>query len=294
MIVGLSAAFLIASRTTGAGWLTILIAIGLALLGVGIVAPVLSIRQVAIAASAPQDAVVGRPFDLDISAIGPLQFARIRTTEPTSGWTGLQVPAEGGLQATATRRGIIDAITCEIATASPVGLVWVTRQFSIQLATPIAVAPRVEPTSLSVSTANPADGSQAPGSRSGVGETVRSIRDYRPGDPLRMIHWPATARMDELVVKELESPDAPHLTIRLDLNCPDLEAEQRASLAYGHVQRGLSAGVPVQLLTAERSGPHRGYVGSMLEAGRRLAYASAGRPPQPLPDEHPATLVEVP
>ena len=294
MIVALAAAFLIASRTTGAGWLTILIAIGLALLGVGFVGPARSIRRVAITVSAPRDAIAGRPFDLEIAATGRLQFVRLRTTQPTSTWTGLQIPAEGSLRVTADHRGIIDAVTFEVATASPVGLVWSTRQLNIQLPTPIAVAPRVEPTSLMVSTASPADGSEAPGSRSGLGDTVRSIRDYQPGDPLRLIHWPATARMDEPVVKELESPDAPHLAIRLDLNCPDLEAERRASVAYGHVQRGLAAGIPVQLLTAERSGPHRGHVGSMKEAGRRLAYAAAGRPPQPLPEEHLATLVEVP
>lgn len=109
-----------------------------------------------------------------------------------------------------------------------------------------------------------------------------------------MIHWPATARLNHPVVKELESPDAPHLVIRLDLNCPPDEADHRAGLAYGHVQRGLAAGVPVRLLTAERSGPHAGAVGSMLEAGRRLAYATSGQPAGLPEDDNAATVVNVP
>ena len=109
-----------------------------------------------------------------------------------------------------------------------------------------------------------------------------------------MIHWPATARLNYPVVKELESPEAPHLVVRLDLNCPPDEADQRASLAYGHVQRGLTAGVPVLLLTAERSGPHAGAVGSMLEAGRRLAYATSGQPASLPEDDQAATVVNVP
>lgn len=44
------------------------------------------------------------------------------------------------------------------------------------------------------------------------------IRDYRPGDDPRRIHWPATARRGSLVVKEVETDLLPYLTVFLDLD----------------------------------------------------------------------------
>lgn len=37
-------------------------------------------------------------------------------------------------------------------------------------------------------------------------EEFRGTRDYRSGDPVRSIHWPATARLERLVVKEWDPP----------------------------------------------------------------------------------------
>ena len=42
-------------------------------------------------------------------------------------------------------------------------------------------------------------------SLSGTDE-FRGIRDYRSGDAVRSIHWPATARLERLVVKEWDPP----------------------------------------------------------------------------------------
>ena len=33
-----------------------------------------------------------------------------------------------------------------------------------------------------------------------------AVRDYQPNDPYRWIHWPTTARMDELMIRQLENP----------------------------------------------------------------------------------------
>lgn len=293
-IGALSLAFVVASRTTGAGWLTVLLAISLGLLAVGVLGPWMACRRMTLTAEAPEDAVAGRPFQVGLTLSGQPQFTRVRLLKPDSEWIGATVPAEGRIRAVAQRRGLIRTITAELSTASPIGLVWVTRQVAVPLATPVAVAPRVESVALAAVTSSPATGSEAVGRRTGSGETVRSIRDYQQGDSLRMIHWPATARMNQPVVKELESPDAPHLVVRLDLNCPPDEADRRASRAYGHIQKGLTAGVPVRLLTAEQSGPHAGAVGSMLEAGRRLAYATSGVPASLPEAERDITIVHVP
>lgn len=294
LIIGaMCVAFFIASRTAGAGWLTVMIAVGLGLIGAAFVAPQLALRGLQVSLEAPSDALVDRPIDISVTVRGRSQFGKLRLESPETDWVGTSIPGQGTLKAVAKRRGVIRKVLVDVSTATPTGLVWATKRISVPLTHPIAVAPRVTPTGALNATTRQAPGSVTAGVRAGQGETVRSVRDYRAGDSMRMIHWPATARMNEPVVKEMESPDAPHLVIRLDLNCGSEEAERRASLAYGFVQQGLHAGLPVQLLTCETSGPHRGYVGSMLEAGRRLAYATAGEPASREVDAATATMVDV-
>ncbi|MEE9392551.1 MAG: DUF58 domain-containing protein [Planctomycetota bacterium] len=54
--------------------------------------------------------------------------------------------------------------------------------------------------------------------RAGPGESSDfwSLRDYRPGDSPRRIHWPTSARRGDLVVREMARPSSGDLTIFLD------------------------------------------------------------------------------
>jgi uncharacterized protein (DUF58 family) len=54
-------------------------------------------------------------------------------------------------------------------------------------------------------------------SRAGQSATYLGVRDYRPGDDVRRIHWRATARRGEPAVKELELDLSPYFTLFLDL-----------------------------------------------------------------------------
>ncbi len=51
----------------------------------------------------------------------------------------------------------------------------------------------------------------------GVGGEVVGVREYRPGDSRRHIHWRSTARAGRLIVKEFAQETQPGLTIALDL-----------------------------------------------------------------------------
>jgi uncharacterized protein (DUF58 family) len=42
---------------------------------------------------------------------------------------------------------------------------------------------------------------------------VRGVRPYRPGDPIRTIHWRSSARRGELVVREYDTAQAPDLVL---------------------------------------------------------------------------------
>lgn len=63
----------------------------------------------------------------------------------------------------------------------------------------------------------------------GAGIEFLGTREYRPGDPLRMIHWPSTARTSRLVVKEMEETAAADVAIFLDLSRMALRGLGRVS-----------------------------------------------------------------
>jgi uncharacterized protein (DUF58 family) len=78
----------------------------------------------------------------------------------------------------------------------------------------------------------------ATGERSRASESgldFYGIRDYRPGDELRRIHWPATAHHGRLTVIEFEKGSSENLAVVLDT---------RAGTEYGHgVDTTLEVGV---------------------------------------------------
>jgi uncharacterized protein (DUF58 family) len=68
--------------------------------------------------------------------------------------------------------------------------------------------------------------------RSGSGTELFGVREYRPGDPLRRIHWRSSARLGELVVREYEPPGVQTIGIFCDPNPATREiADQVARLA---------------------------------------------------------------
>lgn len=48
------------------------------------------------------------------------------------------------------------------------------------------------------------------------GFEIHAIRDYAPGEPLRAVHWPSTARRGQLMVKELDDAPRDELVVVLD------------------------------------------------------------------------------
>jgi uncharacterized protein (DUF58 family) len=68
--------------------------------------------------------------------------------------------------------------------------------------------------------------------RSGSGTELFGVREYRPGDPLRRIHWRSSARHGELIVREYEPPGIQSLGIFCDPAPPTAEiADQIARIA---------------------------------------------------------------
>jgi uncharacterized protein (DUF58 family) len=59
--------------------------------------------------------------------------------------------------------------------------------------------------------------SERTAARAGHSSVYLGVRDFRPGDDLRRVHWPATARHARPMVKELELDLTPYFTLFLDL-----------------------------------------------------------------------------
>jgi len=125
------------------------------------------------------------------------------------------------------------------------------------------------------------------GALSGEGEQRRAgsttnflgLREYRPGEPVRRIHWRASARRDRLVVTEFEAPSHTDVAVLLDLDRGRLRGVGRGSnvevavrLAAALARHAIEAGHAVSLMAhadaplflPARSG--RGHLIALLDA----------------------------
>ncbi|HSS61640.1 MAG TPA: DUF58 domain-containing protein [Candidatus Limnocylindrales bacterium] len=84
--------------------------------------------------------------------------------------------------------------------------------------------------------------------RAGSGNELFGIREYRPGDSLRRIHWRSSARRGELVVREYEPPGVQTVGIVLDPSPPNVEvADQIARIAASEAWDCLRDGGRVEI-----------------------------------------------
>ena len=106
-----------------------------------------------------------------------------------------------------------------------------------------------------------ADG-HAPRRRSLMGQrAAASVRDYMPGDSMRLIHWPTSAHRGKLAVKELELEPSGDVWIVLDLDA----AVQRGDGSTGTLEYGimLAASLAAEMV----SGNERRAVGLLTVSG---------------------------
>lgn len=90
------------------------------------------------------------------------------------------------------------------------------------------------------------------------GEDDQSIREYRDGDDLRRIHWPATARTGELMVRQEDRPAKRRAVVLLDTRSrahggsgPSGSLEWAVTMAASAVSHLLDSGFAVHLLTPD-------------------------------------------
>jgi len=239
----------------------------------------------------PTDAFVGDRLDLTLAVTGPRLPFRVRAV-PAGAVMVATPPVGGGLTHVAGRRELVTHLEVEVAGSGLCGLATCARRQTVPLPRPLAVGPRPMAPNHPFPELFGAwgDGSPRPAA---VGDVVRGVRDYVPGDPVRRVHWASSARRGDLVVKEVEEPGAPRLVVALDLGGGAAAGELAAARAAWYASEALRRGYEVILATAEPTGAVTGRVGPTTDVNQRLARAVRGTPRPPAGGPARAAVVTV-
>ncbi len=249
----------------------------------GLWSAVVTHRARVVVTSFTADAVVGQTVRAEVSVTGWRRPIRIRMAPDSGGtWVSTEPPARGTIEAEALARGVFGSIGVEVLSQAPLGLVGMSwpRQALLPRAVLVGPAPIASPETPfpSAGATNEALFGAATGS-----QVVRGVRDHHPGDPLRLVHWPTTARTGRIVVKDLEEPRQPRaaMVLAVDLGDGGAAAEEAAGKAAWVAAEALRRGYTLILATVEEHGPVTAVAASVLDASRRLARAVPGRPAPP-------------
>ncbi|MPY95643.1 MAG: DUF58 domain-containing protein [Acidimicrobiia bacterium] len=227
------------------------------------------------------DATAGVPFSAVVTATQPAgRRVSLRVASLPSERIEIDAPSTGRFEVLAEHRGILRQVLVDVSLEGPLGLARVTRSVRVVLAEPLLVGPA--PAVVAGVEVPPATiGEEARPRQARSGELTRTVREHRPGDPLRHIHWPATAHQGRLMTRELEQPAARSVRVVADLGpAPGAGAERAAAYAAHAVAVLLDGGARVELVTREGPRVVAAPVTTRRATGRRLAQATPG-PPAP-------------
>ena len=258
----------------------------------GVVWPIVTVRMIGVrVVAAPTDLVAGQLASLELEVTGRASGLSIGATGAASAVLDVVSPGVVRVPVVVARRGVYRRIRIDLGSDAPFGVVWVNRSRVVDLPRELLVGPVAEPV---VATTGELPGDVAEPSPRGAGatgEAARSVRPYVTGDPSHLVHWPSTARVGSLVVRELEPPAATGLAVVVDLSGESGDhVEAAASRAAGVAESVLDQGGRVVLCTAEAGGPVVEEVGDLLGIRRRLARAVPGTPGV-APDHWPVVVV---
>lgn len=165
------------------------------------------------------------------------------------------VPPGGSAAARAVnvfeRRGVHDLGTLTLATTFPFGLF--RRERDLALPGELVIWPRTDRSvrpPRSGGGQRPSPGTAPLGVAAAVRGEYRGLREYRPGDDARDIHWRSSARMPgRPVVREYDRDAGETLWVCLDTRAePNLEAEHAVEIAAALMSRATAEGRPFALV----------------------------------------------
>lgn len=277
VLLALGFALFLVARSTGAGWDVVVLCALIAVLVAGAVLPLPALSRVRLAVEVPRDATAGRPVAMELRLTGRARGLQVRVRAPEGDWSAADSPCAGETTVVPAHRGVVSEVVVDLRSSSPLGLVVWRRRVPVPLVPPLEVGPRSIAMSFRAVPGRALTRHDDVRAGADGDELVRGVRDYVDGDPIRRLHWPASASTGRLMVRELEGPRRPHVVIVVDLRGTDPERD--AGRAAGLARDALRQGARVDLATIERDGPRLAAVTSSIQVGRRLARAVVGAPP---------------
>lgn len=151
------------------------------------------------------------------------------------------------------RRGHFLVKDFELSTKFPFGFLRHRRRLPAQEAE-IIIFPKIEPLDKELSFRSFEAGSISTQKR-GAGQDLLALRSYQPQDDLRHIDWKATARAQNLMVREFVAEDEKRVTVIFDARMPDdpekgkktlrqrIEEEQKGKKELTEMQQRFETGV---------------------------------------------------
>ncbi len=241
-----------------------------------------NLRGLSVARRLPPEAFAGEPA----RGAWVVQNARARGTawlvdlaEVDEGVVGsghaVAVPPGGSAEVTGTwvfaERGTCGLRSVRVGSRYPFGLI--ERYRDVPLPAELVVYPAPAPGARDER--RPAEGESSEGSavRGATGELV-GLRAWRPGDAVRRVHWPLSARLGTPVVIERTGMEGAEAVIRVDARDGEAGVSQACGAVLAHARRGDAIGLSVGTV---QLAPRRG------EAARREALTTLALLPRESP-----------
>lgn len=278
VLAGITICFFGAAINTMAGWLYVISGVSSALLGVAAILPPRSLLGLDINRLSIQPVTAGDELRVELEItnkskqsvsllkvedILPLVLTQQSTQKQQDHTIDVIAPQDTyhwQYYYPTARRGVYRWQTVEFKSGAPFGLFWCRRSRSSSATAivypqvlPLVSCPLVDAIGRDESRrGDPQANRNAYAATEGL---VRSLRPYRVGDPIRLVHWRTSARYGELRVRELETvTGGQDVVIALDSSAKwDEENFEQAVIAaatmYFYAQKQM---MNVQLWTASR------------------------------------------
>lgn len=272
-----------AGANVSAGWVVVVAAVSLASLPWALVSALRASSRLEITRSLPTSATAGVAVGVRLEVTAPTT-AMVVVHDTLTGAVGVAT----GLRRTVVlegdaplRRGAQASGLVRVELSDPFGLVRVVCAGEVP-ADGVAL-PAVPPLRRGATDATWAVTAGGEASRTGDGTETLGVREYRPGDPIRGVHWRSTARRRQLVVRELAEPSRARVDVVIGAGTWEVAALDRATvLAAAVAEDAAMRGHPTTLAADGRREPwHAGRSAGQRE---RLALLPphAGAPARPL------------
>ena len=285
LLLGAGVLYLIGTNAQ-AGWLFVLAVLLLGTAAAGTILPSTTLRRLDVELSAPAETRQGEPTAVEVRIANRGRATRwgvVAHDEHLGGattWLGSIRPGEVVTLTSvrgAPRRGEAHTGWVELRSSAPFGVAERRRRHPVEgttLVLPRSV-PLAEPSFIESSMSREPSARTEP--RRGPGPEYLGVREYRPGDPVRQVHWRLTARHGELVVRDLEEERMPRLAIWLDTPSGGIALDRCCTIAASLLDAATATGAGVRLAAATDAGPISASRARAIDLHRWLARLGPSR-----------------